>query len=155
SGVIIFRSGDQLAQVSAEGGTALPVMKSSQNSSSGVPMNPEFLPGGETVLFTSATSDAVTADERSIEVLAIKTGERKVLIRGGHVARYLPTGHLVFIRSGALMAVPFDLDRLNLKGTPVSVMEGIRQNVWRRRIRLLSRRYLRIHRRWVGGTTDR
>src|SRR4030095_9636080 len=81
NGVIVFRSGNELEQISGDGGTVRPITTSSQNSPKGLPMNPEFLPGGEAVLFTSATSDAVTADERSIEVLSIKTGARNVLIR--------------------------------------------------------------------------
>ena len=30
-------------------------------------------------------------------------------VQGGADARYLPTGHLLYVRRGALMAAPFDL----------------------------------------------
>ena len=40
--------------------------------------------------------------------------------------RVLDTGHLVFVRSGALWAVGFDHDRLDIVGTPAPVVEGVR-----------------------------
>ena len=40
--------------------------------------------------------------------------------------RVLDTGHLVFVRSGALWAVPFNRDRLEPMGNPVPVVEGVR-----------------------------
>src|SRR5205814_5926694 len=40
-----------------------------------------------------------------------------------------PTGHLVYSQNGTLMAVPFDLQRLELTGTPVPVVEDVAQRV--------------------------
>src|SRR5439155_839327 len=80
------------------------------------------------ILFTSNTTETVTADEKLIEVLTLETGERKVLIQGGSYGRYLPTGHLVFLRSGTLMAVPFNLERLEVTGAPVNVIDGVRES---------------------------
>ena len=53
------------------------------------------------------------------------TLEYKILVRGGSHAHYVPTGHLVYGASGALLAVPFDLERLEVVGTPVAVLEGV------------------------------
>src|SRR5262249_52427161 len=47
------------------------------------PQYPEFLPGGQAILFTAQTAGSATADEKSIEVLSLKTGLAKVLIQGG------------------------------------------------------------------------
>ena len=58
----------------------------------------------------------------------LKTGERKTLVTGGSDARYVPTGHLVYALSGVLFAVPFDARRLEVRGGPVSVVEGIRRS---------------------------
>ena len=55
-------------------------------------------------------------DKANIAVQSLATGERKVLIEGGADARYIPTGHLVYMREGTLMAVPFNLDRLAVTG---------------------------------------
>ena len=46
--------------------------------------------------------------------------------RGGYFGRYLATsngaGHLIYIHQGTLFAVPFDLGRLEVRGTPVPVL---------------------------------
>jgi eukaryotic-like serine/threonine-protein kinase len=90
----------------------------------------QLLPGGETLLVASAPRIARRADEASIEALTIRTGQRKTLVSGTSHARYLPSGHLVFLRAGTLMAVPLDLTRMELSGTPVEVMSGVRQQLF-------------------------
>jgi len=84
---------------------------------------PQFLPGGKAVLFTIDTGGSF--DEARIGVLSLETGKMDVLLEGGTNARYSPTGHIVFGRAGALLAVPFDLERLERTGDPVTVLEGI------------------------------
>ena len=65
-----------------------------------------------------------------IAVLSLETKEQKTLLANGKQAHYLPTGHLVYELSatGNLMAVPFDLARLEVTGEPVLIVEGVRQN---------------------------
>jgi eukaryotic-like serine/threonine-protein kinase len=124
---ILFRKGNELLQIPSAGGTAHTIAAPSSDRTERRFQNVDFLPAANAVLFTSAIFPAATVDDRSIEVLRIKTGERKTLIRSGYNPHYVPTGHLIFLRSGTLMAVPFDLDRLELVGTPVPVIEGLRQ----------------------------
>ena len=38
-----------------------------------------------------------------------------------------PTGHIVYTVEGTMMAVPFDLDRMEVTGGAVPVVEGIRR----------------------------
>ena len=54
----------------------------------------------------------------------LDTGERKPLVRG-HGTRYVPSGHLVFVQGGSLMAVTFDLSRLEVTGSPVGVVSEV------------------------------
>ena len=82
-----------------------------------------FLPGGEAVLFTALSGGRETA---TIVVHSLKTGERHVLLNGTY-PRYIPTGHLVFARSNALWAAPFDADILRVTGEPIPVVDGVRQ----------------------------
>ncbi|MGE5833850.1 MAG: protein kinase domain-containing protein, partial [Acidobacteriota bacterium] len=90
---------------------------------------PQILPGGETMLFTLATGSAADRWEKAdIVVQSLKSGERKRLVAGGTDARYLPTGHLVYALGGTLFAVAFDLNRLEAKGGPVPVVEGVRRS---------------------------
>jgi eukaryotic-like serine/threonine-protein kinase len=85
--------------------------------------SPQFLPGGEAVLFSIKT--ATSWDDARIAVLNLRTGEQHVLLEGGSNPRYAPTGHLIYARGSSLFAVPFDPERLQLKGTPSPVLEGV------------------------------
>jgi serine/threonine-protein kinase len=85
---------------------------------------PQVLPGSQAVLFTSALS-TMGMDDADIEVLALKTGVTKVLQRGGYYGRYLPGGHLVYVHQGALFGVEFDADKLEVRGTPVPLVEEV------------------------------
>jgi serine/threonine-protein kinase len=88
---------------------------------------PQLLPGGDVVLFTIGSASAVIDrwSGAQIAVQSLKTGARKVLMRGGTDARYLPTGHIVYGREGVLFANAFDPDRLELVGGPTAVIEGV------------------------------
>ena len=85
---------------------------------------PERLPGGRAVLFT-ITSVSGGLDSAQVAVLDLQTGTRTVLVRGGSFGRYMPSGHLVFAAAGELRAVPFDLARLETRGTPVTVVRNV------------------------------
>jgi hypothetical protein len=92
------------------------------------------LPGGEWVLFTVATGDAVTAtaetwDKAQIVAQSLKSSERRTLVSGGSDARYVPSGHLVYALGGVVFAVPFDLRRLVVRGGPVPFVEGVRRSL--------------------------
>jgi serine/threonine-protein kinase len=78
------------------------------------------------VLFTIFTGAGL--DNARIGVMSLETGERRILVRAGAYARYCPSGHLVYARAGGLMAVPFDLRRLEVTGPPVSVLDGVSMN---------------------------
>ena len=84
---------------------------------------PELLPGGEAVLFTVFTS--ANAEQAKIVAVFLATGERQDLVSGGTGARYVPTGHLVYGLSGTLRAVAFDVESLEVRGTPVPVLQGV------------------------------
>lgn len=88
---------------------------------------PKWLPGGRAVLFTVIHTDE-TWDDATIEVQDLTAGERQVLIQGGTQARYVRSGHIVYVRSGTLMAAPFDLSRRRLTGPPVPVVEDVAES---------------------------
>ncbi len=83
-----------------------------------------LLPGGEWVLFTRRPVEA-SWDQSQIVLHSLETDERVVLIDGGRDARYVPTGHLVYGLSGALLAVPFNLATRQVTGGPVPLVEGV------------------------------
>ncbi len=59
-------------------------------------------------------------------MLSLETGEQKVVVEDGVNAYYAPTGHLVYQGQAALLAAPFDLARLEVAGSPVPVLKGIK-----------------------------
>ena len=83
---------------------------------------PQFIAGGRAILYTTS---APRPDAGDVAVLDVATKTSRKLLRGA-AARLLPTGHLVFIRTGTLWAVKFDESNLQLQGTPVPIVEGIR-----------------------------
>jgi len=62
-----------------------------------------------------------------VAALELKTRRWHVLLEDAADARYVPTGHLVFLRQGTLMVVPFDLQRLEVTGQPVPAIASIIQ----------------------------
>ena len=87
---------------------------------------PSFLPDGKTVIFTVGTMDTPDFyDDATIEAVDIETGARKILLKGGCSARYIPAGFLIYWRSGSLFAVPFDPGKLEVTGSPIPVLENV------------------------------
>ena len=87
---------------------------------------PQVLPGGRGVLFAVTTGP----EERSrIVVLDARTGQRKDLLTGSASARYVRTGHLVYARNAELVAVPFDLERLEITGPAVRLAAGVNEDL--------------------------
>ena len=68
------------------------------------------------------------ANDGSVALLSLDTLEYRPLIERAYNARYTPTGHIVFMREDAIWAVPFDLERVEVSGTPVTVVDGIITN---------------------------
>jgi serine/threonine-protein kinase len=87
---------------------------------------PDALPGGEWVLFTVGSVDSPGGyDEATIEAVSLKTGERRVLVRGGRMARFAPPGHLVFARGGVLFAAALDPRDPQVTTAPLPVLDGV------------------------------
>lgn len=88
---------------------------------------PHVLPDERGVVFTVGTTTSPgDYEDAELWVLDLHTGERKDTGLRGAIAKYALSGHLLFVRDGTLHAVPFDLDTLEVRGSPVPVREGIR-----------------------------
>jgi serine/threonine-protein kinase len=111
-----------LARMPSAGGAPTPVTELAPGEV--VHRWPQVLPGGNAVLF-NAYGSMYGLDSATVEVLSLRDGRRKTLVHGGTWGRYLPSGHLVYINKGTLFAVPFDLDRLEVHGTAMPVLEGV------------------------------
>ncbi len=83
---------------------------------------PFALPDGRGILFS--IWDGTQFGESPTGVFSSKTGEHHAVMQGATYAQYADSGHLVYARPGELMAVPFNLDRLETTGPPVTILEG-------------------------------
>jgi serine/threonine-protein kinase len=88
---------------------------------------PQLLPGGKAMLFT--IQSRYDWDRAQVVLQSLETQVRRVLIQGGANARYVATGHLLYMKSGTLMAVPFDVAKLQVTGDPVALLEDVMQAV--------------------------
>jgi serine/threonine protein kinase len=81
---------------------------------------PQILPGGNAVLFSAGSA---------IEVVTLADRHRKKVAPAGQSAHYLATGngagYLIYTNKATLFAVPFDLDKLETRGTPVPILDEI------------------------------
>jgi serine/threonine-protein kinase len=84
---------------------------------------PEFLPGGEALLFAAFEGNDPNA--AAIHALSLSTGERKVVLRGATQPRYVSSGHLIYAVGTTLYAVAFDPRGLKVDGDPMPVVEGV------------------------------
>jgi serine/threonine-protein kinase len=92
--------------------------------------HPAALPDGSAVLFTSDDQGSTEYyDDARIEVVRPSTGERKVLVEGASMARYVAPGHLVFARAGTLYAIRFDPKSLTTEGSPFPVVQGVATDI--------------------------
>ncbi|TDI31105.1 MAG: serine/threonine-protein kinase, partial [Acidobacteria bacterium] len=116
-----------LMQVSEAGGTPTPVTTLNKEDGERTHRWPQVISSEDLVLFTVGGIDSPESyDGAHIDAQRLSTGERRTLFKGASMARYLPTGDLVFAREGFLFAVPFDIKELKTTGTPVPVLENLR-----------------------------
>ncbi|HEY3123488.1 MAG TPA: hypothetical protein VGK70_05440, partial [Thermoanaerobaculia bacterium] len=125
-GTILFSpSGNaSLLRVSDKGGEPKPLTTLNPEKGEATHRWPDILPGGKTALFTI---HGLTGDYESARIgaVSIETGERRIVLEGGTHARYVPTGHILYVRGRSLFAVPFDAKRLEVTGSAVPVLDGV------------------------------
>ena len=122
--IVFPQSGFSLNMIPASGGTPQALISPDAQKGENSVCCPAFLPNGNAVLFTA--SSGTGGVQAAVKVLA--SGERKDLVAGGSLPVYVPTGHLLYVQGGTLMAVPFDLEQLKVTGTTVPVIEGVMQS---------------------------
>jgi serine/threonine-protein kinase len=112
-------SGTGLRAVAAGGGDPKVITKADAYQ-----IFPSVLPGGQAVLFT-ITSDVNTSENSQIAVVDRRTGRQKLLVPGGSQPEYVDPGYLIYAVSGTLRAIRFDLERLEVVGDAIPVVEQV------------------------------
>ena len=85
---------------------------------------PNVLPGGKAVVFTAHTEKSNGYDGAKVMVQALPRGEARVLERGFQ-GRYVPSGHLVYVRRNILFARAFDIESLETQGPEIAVVQDV------------------------------
>lgn len=125
---IYFANGAGLLKVAASGGEPQKVTNLDVKRREVDEVFPEVLPGEKALLYTARTMEQPSFDEADIAAVNLRNGERKILVKQGTDPHYVSSGYLLFMRSGVLLAAPFDADSLEIKGAAVPVVEEILEN---------------------------
>jgi serine/threonine-protein kinase len=114
---LIVSTGRRLERIGTDGGTPEPLLAFEDRFVA----NPSVLPGGDALLITLGWEGVARA-----VLLDLETKGYEVLIEGAQKAVYANSGHIVFGRGAALMAVPFDAQKRVVTGEPVALLDGLR-----------------------------
>ena len=120
----IYHGGDGIFRTPHTGGEAERLTELVDSVREVLHLWPQLLPGGRGLLFVTMKAGSVPVDFE-IAAADFDSGTHKVILRGVF-ARYLPSGHLLFLDAdGTLRAVPFDVGRLEVTGTPIVLADGV------------------------------
>jgi serine/threonine protein kinase len=128
-GTIVFGlSPGPIMRVSADGGIPLPLTNSDASRGDTADLFPSFLPDGRHFLYARFS----TAENKGIFVgsLDAKPEEQNSKpvtsdVESSFVSPSDGSGRVLFIREGSLLAQPFDTQRLELSGEPVTLAEHV------------------------------
>ena len=112
-------SSGPLLRVPAAGGQPAPATELDKSRKETSHRFPHFLPDGRHFLYLATGADA---RDRMVYVGQLDSKERHPLMGIAAEVKY-SSGHLVFVRDGALMAQPFDLKRLELAGEAFNIAD--------------------------------
>jgi serine/threonine-protein kinase len=120
-GTIFFGARGGLFRVPAEGGAPQSVTKVDLSKGERHIL-PHALPGSRALIFTAPPN---------IVHLSLDSGEQRTIIEDAADARYVSTGHLVFMKTGTLMAVPVRTQSGEMRavGSAVALIEDVMQGV--------------------------
>jgi serine/threonine protein kinase/Tol biopolymer transport system component len=124
---IAFSTGSRIFTVSASGGTPREIVKADRSNGLIAISTPQWLPRETALLYTARSSD----DWTQARIVAQPTdgGASRTLVTGAADARYVTTGHLLYMKLGTLVAAPFDPARLQITGAPVALLDDVMQAV--------------------------
>jgi eukaryotic-like serine/threonine-protein kinase len=122
-GWIYFDAPGGLMRVRADGGTPERLIALDSSNSEVGHAWPQALPNGKGLLYRSRRS--LDPTDFDIVALDFKTKRRRVLTKG-LIGRYVEPGFLIYLRSdGAVLAAPFDQNKMKLTGSAVPLFEGV------------------------------
>jgi eukaryotic-like serine/threonine-protein kinase len=129
-GVILFAPNLNvpLHRVSASGGTPAPV--TSLDPARGVTTHrwPQFLPDGRHFLYVAGTPLAPRENPTNAVMLGALDSKESKLVLHAHASAQYVSGHILFLQQSTLMAQPFDVSRLELKGDAFPIADPVQES---------------------------
>jgi len=127
SDVIVFAASPAapLSRIDANGGRPIALTTLEFAAGERTHRWPAMLPSGREVLFTVASAGSASFDQADIWSVSLETGTRRLVQSFGSSPQFVRTGHLVYMRGGSIMAVPFDADEAIVRGAPIPVVSGV------------------------------
>jgi Tol biopolymer transport system component/tRNA A-37 threonylcarbamoyl transferase component Bud32 len=115
-----------ILRVGENGGTPEAVTKLQADKGELGHISPVLLPGNKTLLYSVFSGG--NTDDSTIVAQQIGSSDKKVLVAKGFDPRFLAPNHLLYVRAGALMSVPFDAKTLEVSGSAVPVVQDLVTN---------------------------
>jgi Tol biopolymer transport system component/predicted Ser/Thr protein kinase len=124
--IAALKTNGGLSRISSAGGTPAALTELAEGET--MHRWPQVLPESDAVLFTAYTGGG--PEDANIDAFSFKTHQRKTLVRGGEMAKYVATqngeGYLVYLHQNTLLAVAFDPRKLATAGTAKPILDDVR-----------------------------
>ena len=124
-GVILFDGSptDSVRRVSSAGGVATPATTISRADEEFGTAWPQFLPDGRHFLYLGLVQ---RLGQSALKVGDLKSKKTKTLLKG-NLSRieYVEPGYVLFVRDRALLAQPFDVNKLAFAGDPFPIVDDV------------------------------
>ena len=121
-GTIVFGDGNFLVRTVPRTGGSPAVVPRPAGDTLGY-LFPRALPRNDAVLVVRCNDVCNLMD---LGTVSLRTGEFRKIADETANGWYAPTGHIVAVRrTGAVVAIPFDLDNLEVRGDPIPLFDGV------------------------------
>ena len=123
-GIIIFTPhiNEPLYQVSANGGTPVPLTTLDTNHGETSHRWPQFLPDGKHYLFLNRSLER---ERMGIYAGSLDSKPPKMLVNTGFGPAYAAGGYLLFVKNQSLFAQPFSAGTAQLRGEPLALPDQV------------------------------
>ena len=121
---ILFGQSAGIMRVSANGGTPELVVRAVEGE---VMYGPQLLQNNSVLFSVTKGLGPGRWDEAQIVVQSLASGQRTVLVQQGSDARYLSTGHLVYVLRDGLFGIRFNVKRHSVMGGAMPLVQGVQR----------------------------
>jgi eukaryotic-like serine/threonine-protein kinase len=126
NGVLLFASEGGISRIAPDGSGRAQVTTVDEAAGDYQHGWPEFLPdGNQFVYIIRSRVEARTG----LYLGSLGSSIRKRIMPAYSRVAYSPTGHLLFVRNGTLTAQPFDINKTEVFGQPVTLAEPVKAHV--------------------------